>query len=79
MNKYTHSKPSSFLKVKTRRSGKAHIPYKLSSIEKRKEENQKTLERIFGFNWPIFGSTLGVTFDSQNGITSKTYRAESVA
>ena len=79
MNKYTHSKPSSFLKVKTRRSGKTHVPYKLSFIEKRKEENQKTVERLFGTEFPLFGGSLGVSFSKENGITTKVNRALSVA
>ena len=49
------------------------------ALDLRKSGNQKTVERMFGADFPKFGASLGTGFDSANGIVSKTNRAQSVA
>lgn len=68
MNKYTHVKEST---KQLRREQERALNIK-------RVANHKTVERLFGFFFPSFGSSLGVSYDGANGFITKTNRAQSV-
>jgi len=68
MNKYTHVKEGTYTLSKKQQR----------IISSRIIENQKTVERMFGYFFPNFGASLGVSFDGINGFISKVNRAKSV-
>ena len=47
--------------------------------DRRTIEHQENVERIYGFFNPLFGGSLGVTYDGVNGLIIKKNRACTVA
>jgi hypothetical protein len=68
MNKYTHVKESTKPLLKKQQRG----------LDRRTITNHKTVERMFGHFFPLFGSSLGVSYDGVNGYIIKVDRAPSV-
>lgn len=75
--KYNHSKTGNSLKLKTRRTGEAIVPRGLRELELRKSSNHETVEQQFGSGFPLFGASLGVSYQT-NGTVAKNKRVKSV-
>ena len=81
MATYTHTTPSRYtnanqrdgtVKTYTRKAKKLLSRLRPTTVE------SKNANRLFGPDWPEFGSSLGTTFTPVDGIVLRTYRATAV-
>ena len=68
MNKYTHIKESTKPLLKKQQRG----------LDRRIIANQKNVERLFGHFFPVFGSTLGASYNGTTGSITKVNLVPSV-
>ena len=68
MNKYTHIKTSTNPLTKK----------KQRNLDRRKIANHTTVERLFGHFFPVFGSTLGASYNGSTGAITKVNLVPSV-